>query len=94
MSNKDSYLQMKKSQLEELRTGIDKLAGKTHLAEVKAMTACQREARALQSQLQKVFIMLDEIKATGETGWSYLKAEMEGAFETLSRSLRDLKARS
>jgi hypothetical protein len=94
MSNKDTYLQAMKIQLEELHAGIDKLEEKTHIAEVMTMTARQREVRALQSQFQKTLAKLEEIKAAGETGWNYLKAEMEKAFDNLAGSLHDFKARN
>lgn len=94
MSNKDTYLQAMKIQLDELHAGIEKLEDRTHIAEIMVMTACQREVHALQSQLQKAFVKLEEIKAAGETRWSYLKAEMQKAFDKLNGSLHDFKARN
>jgi len=94
MSNKDTYLQAMKIRLDELHAGIEKLEDRTHIAEVTVMTACQREVHALQSQLQKALVKLDEIKAAGESRWNYLKAEMEKAFDNLTGSLHDFKARN
>lgn len=94
MSTKDTYLQTMKIQLEELRAGVDKLEGKTHIAEVMVMTTYQREMGALRVQLQKALLKLDEVKAAGESTWEYLKAEMEKTFDALTDSLREFKARN
>jgi hypothetical protein len=94
MSTKETYLQVMKHQLEELRAGIDKLEGKTHIAEVRVMTAYQSEMHTLRLQLQKALAKLDEVKAAGEATWDFLKAEMEKAFDALADSLHDFKSRN
>ena len=94
MSNKDIFLQAMEIQLGEVHTEIDDLEGKTHLNEVMVMTAYQREMRALRSQLRKALLKLEELKTAGETGWDCLKAEMERAFDALTDSLRDFRARN
>ncbi len=93
MSTKDNYLHAMKVQLEELRAAIDKLEGKTHIAEVTVMTAYQSEMRAMRLQMQRAQVKLDEIREAGEATWEHMKAEMEKAFNALADLLRDFKAR-
>jgi hypothetical protein len=92
MLNKDACIQKMKRRLDELKSGIDKLEGKPHLAEVKIMTAHQSKMSALRLQLQKALVYLDEVKAAGEVNWEYLKAKTEKALDIIDNSLHDLKS--
>lgn len=94
MSDRDAYIQRMKIQLDELQSGIDKLEGKAHIAEVTVMTAYQSEMSALRLQWQKASAKLDQVKAAGETTWEYLQAEMEKAFHALADAFQDFRSRN
>jgi len=90
--NKDVCIQKMNRRLHELKSAIDKLEGKPHIAEIKIMTTHQSKMRALRLQLQKALVNLDEIKAARETNWEYLKEDTEKALDAIEYSLHDLSS--
>ena len=93
MSKKEAYEKKLKSQLDEWGADIDKLKAKADSAEGDAQLEYYKKIEELRSMQDDATKKLDELKEVGDGAWEDLKAGLDSAWDSLSKSVKSAKSR-
>jgi predicted nucleic acid-binding Zn-ribbon protein len=86
MTNRTTYIEKMKLQLDALNAKMNALQGKAHVAKQDARAKYQEEMNKLRQQSQLAIDKLDELKASSEDGWDGVVLEMEKMRDAFTHS--------
>ncbi len=92
MSNKATYIEKMKTQLDELNIEMEKLEAKAKQAKADARAKYQEEMLMLRQQSNLALEKLEEMKAAGEDSWEQLVADVEKIRDAFVHSFHYFKA--
>jgi uncharacterized membrane protein len=92
MTTRDIYINTMKLQLDELNEKMNQLESRAQEAREDVRDKYKAEMRKLQQQSKLAVAQLDELKATGETTWDAMVAEMEKVRDAFIHSFSYFKS--
>jgi len=91
-AQRDTYTAKIKHQLDALNDDIDSLERKGHEANQAAHARYAADLAKVREESAKASAKLAELKASGESSWDAMVAEMEKIRDAFSHSYKDFKA--
>lgn len=92
MSKRDLYVEKMKTQLDELNARMDRIQAKASEAKADARAAYDEEMAKLRAQSKVASGKLEELKASSESTWEAMVAEMEKVRDAFTHSFRYFKS--